>query len=144
MKKALVLVFAVMFGLVACAEKEQIIKVNQLPAKAQTIVSTYFADLVVSYVKQEKEITGMEYEVRMQDGTKIEFDKNGEVKSVDCGVKEVPADLVPQAVRDYVAQNFAGSFITEWGKDDNRWKAELNSGLELVFDKNYNFIRIDD
>jgi hypothetical protein len=74
----------------------------------------------------------------------LEFNKAGELTKVDCKQTEVPSALIPELVRQYVKANFPNAFITEWSKDDRRWKAELNSGLDLEFNSNYEFVRIDD
>jgi hypothetical protein len=39
-------------------------------------------------------------------GAKVEFTKNGEWKDVECKYGEVPAAIVPQQIRDYVAKNY--------------------------------------
>ena len=61
-----------------------------------------------------------------------------------CKQTEVPAALVPEQVRNYVKTNFPNSFIIEWGRDNRGFKAELNNGLDLEFNRNYDFLRIDD
>ena len=52
--------------------------------------------------------------------------------------------LVPESVQAYIKANFSNAIITEWGKDDRGYKAELNNGLDLKFNSNYEFVRIDD
>ena len=137
------LLVALSMCLNACA-KDQVITVNQLPAEAKTFIQTYFASDSVSFVMQEREGVSTEYKVCFMDGSKVEFDSKGALKKVDCGTRAVPAALLPDAVRSYVASRFPNAFITEWGKDDRRWKAELNNGLELEFNSKYDFVRIDD
>lgn len=144
MKKLIVAMMAVMsmcFG--ACAT-EQVINIEQLPAEAQTVLKTHFAGDSVAYVMQDKDGLYTEYEVRFANGSKIEFDSKGALKKVDCGTRPVPAGLVPEAVHAYIKTKFPKAFISEWGKDDHRWKAELNNGLELEFNNKYKFLRIDD
>ncbi len=128
----------------ACAKTEQLISFEQIPVNAQVVVNQAFANDEISYVSMEKEGFQTEYNIHFASGAKIEFDKNGELKNVDCQLEPVPEQLIPQAVRDYVAAKFPKQFIKEWGTDDRRWKAELNSGLELIFDKKFNFVGIDD
>ena len=127
----------------ACA-KDQIITFNQLPDDAKTLIQSSFSVDSVSFVLLDREGVSTEYEVRFMDGSKVEFDSKGALKKVDCGVRAVPAALIPDAVRSYVASRFPNAFITEWGKDNRRWKAELNNGLGLEFNNKYDFVRIDD
>ncbi len=128
----------------ACVGNEQIVSYEQLPQNAQNIVKQYFADDPISFIMKEKDGLNIEYEVRFASGSKLEFDKNGEFKSVDCVTNRVPDGLVPEQIRNYVTTQFANQYIVEYGKDGLRWKAELNSGLELLFDSKYNFVGVDD
>lgn len=129
--------------LTACTS-EKAITFEQLPADAQTLIKNHFANDPVSYVLQEREALTVEYEVRLASGSKLEFDSKGGLRKVDCDIRPVPEALIPQAVLDYVKNNFPDTTINEWGKDGRRWKAELSNKLELEFDNNYRFIRIDD
>ena len=85
-----------------------------------------------------------EYEVKLKDNTELEFDRNGNLIKIDSQQKKVPDGLIPEKALAYVNANYPDAFITEWGKDDLRWKAELNNGLELVFNNNGEFLRYDD
>ena len=74
----------------------------------------------------------------------MELNRAGKLTKIDCGCSAVSEALIPEAVRSYVAKTFPNTFITEWGKDDRRWKAELNNGIDLEFNNKYEFLRIDD
>ena len=143
MRKSLIIAIMALCSLTACAKK-QVITLAQLPEPAKTVVSTHFASAQVSYVMLEEEFLSTEYEVKFTDGRSVEFNKDGEVTKVDCQATEVPADLVPDKVRNYVRTSFPGAFITEWKRDDRGYKAELNNGLDLEFNSNLDFLRLDD
>ncbi|RMG16179.1 MAG: hypothetical protein D6730_25450, partial [Bacteroidetes bacterium] len=56
---------------------------------------------------------------------------------------------LPQAIIDYIAANYPSNSIREWessmGADSTlTYKVHLDSGLELYFDADGNFIRADD
>ena len=135
---------ALMVSSSACAGNEQVISFEQLPEKAQSFVKTYFAGEEIAFVMHEKEGLSEEYEVKFSSGATVEFNKTGELKKVDCRRLAVPDGIVPEIVVSYVKTKFPKEYITEWGKDDRRWKVELNNGLDLLFDKNYQFVGIDD
>lgn len=144
MKKSLLVVLAALcISLTACA-KDQIVPFEQVPQPAKDLVAQYFDVSQVSYVKLDKDLLDWEYEVKLSDGRSLEFNKAGELINIDCKLTEVPADLVPEQVRNYVKANFPNAFITEWGRDDRGYKAELNNGLDLKFNRKYDFLRIDD
>ena len=143
MKKYFSVVLIALCSLTACAN-EQVIPFDQVPEPAKAIVAAHFDASQIAYVTLDKGLLDAEYDVKFNDGRSLEFNKAGELLKVDCKQTEVPAALIPEAVRAYVKANFPNAFITEWSKDDRRWKAELNSGLDLEFNNKYEFIRIDD
>jgi len=143
MKKYFSVVLIALCSLTACAN-EQVIPFDQVPEPAKAIVAAHFDASQIAYVTLDKGLLDAEYDVKFNDGRSLEFNKAGELLKVDCKQTEVPAALIPETVRAYVKANFPNAFITEWSKDDRRWKAELNSGLELEFNSKYEFIRIDD
>ena len=143
MKKYFSVVLIALCSLTACAN-EQVIPFDQVPEPAKAIVAAHFDASQIAYVTLDKGLLDDEYDIKFNDGRSLEFNKAGELLKVDCKQTEVPAALIPEVVRAYVKANFPNAFITEWSKDDRRWKAELNSGLELEFNSKYEFIRIDD
>ncbi len=128
----------------ACAEKTQLVKFNELPQKAQTFIETYFNAADISFVKMEKDGLHNDYDVRMTDGTEIDFDHDGSLEQVDCNTKAVPAGIVPEKITTYVAEHFAGAFIVKYEIDRRELKVELNNSLDLEFDKQGNFLRVED
>ncbi|MBR1717270.1 MAG: PepSY-like domain-containing protein [Paludibacteraceae bacterium] len=144
MKKTLFSVLLVLTTCFTACANEKVIPYPEMPLQAQRLIETHFSKADVSVVMMDRELLSTDYEVRLNDGTKVEFDKSGELTKIDCGAKAVPEALIPEAVRSYVTTNFPNTFITEWGKDDRRWKAELNNGLDLEFNSKYEFLRIDD
>ena len=143
MKKYFSVVLIALCSLTACAN-EQVIPFDQVPEPAKAIVAAHFDASQIAYVTLDKGLLDAEYDVKFNDGRSLEFNKVGELLKVDCKQTEVPSALIPETVRAYVKANFPNAFMTEWSKDDRRWKADLNSGLELEFNSKYEFIRIDD
>ena len=143
MKKYFSVVLIALCSLTACAN-EQVIAFDQVPEPAKAIVAAHFDASQIAYVTLDKGLLDAEYDVKFNDGRSLEFNKAGELLKVDCKQTEVPSVLIPEVVHAYVKANFPNAFITEWSKDDRRWKAELNSGLDLEFNSNYEFVRIDD
>lgn len=128
----------------AFAGKDRIITVGELPAVAQQFVQTHFKAVEVSYAKVDEELFDKDYKVVFVNGSKVEFAKDGAWKEVDCKYGEVPAAIVPQQIRDYVAKNFAGRKIVSIDRDKRDWEVKLDNGLDLKFDLHFRLIEIDD
>jgi len=135
-----------LFVFASCQDEgKKAIQFSELPQVAQTFVQTHFADKQVSVVYHDQEIADNEYEVIFTDGARVDFTKNGEWDEVeDRDTDGVPTAIIPQAITTYVTTNHAANYVVQISKDRNNYEVELNNSMELVFDKNGNFVRYDD
>lgn len=144
MKKLFLMIcMALTFAFTACADGRPI-PFEQLPVNAQTIINQNFVRENILFVALDSEIFSTEYEVKFNDGKELKFNGSGELIKVDCKYEPVPEVLIPVEVLNQVKASYPNAFIKEWKLDDGRWKAELNNGLELIFNKRYQLVGIDD
>lgn len=125
-------------------DNERPVGYGELPAEAQSFLETHFATVEFSHAILDQEILGDEYQVMLSNGTKIEFDDNGNWTEVDCRHSAVPAAIVPAAIAQYVNDHYAGSTIVELKRERNGWEAKIDRGLELTFNNNMQIVEIDD
>ena len=142
-KKMMVVCSVVLFSTTACADKNKPIQVNELPAKAQTVLNTHFSGQKVTMATLESEIIDKSYNVVLQNGTKLEFDRKGNLTEVDCKQGTVPAKLIPQDIKNYVQTNYSGQNIKKMEIDKNEHEVELSNGLDITFNKRFQVIDID-
>ena len=128
----------------AFAGKDRMITVAELPAASQQFVKTHFTGVEVSYAKVDEEMFSKDYKVVFVNGAKVEFAKDGQWTEVECKYGEVPAAIVPQEIRNYVAKNFAGRKIVSIDRDTRDYEVKLDNGLDLKFDLKFRLIEIDD
>ncbi len=126
--------------LISCSDR--IIPSEKLPAAAQSFLKEYFPDSPISYVKKEVDLTPT-YEVVLQNGTEIEFNKKGQWDNIDCKRLAVPAALIPAAISEYVNANFPGQSIVKIDRETYGHEIEMANGLELKFDKKGKLLHID-
>lgn len=131
----------VLFSATACADKNKPIQVNELPAKAQTVLTTHFSGQKVALTIKENGFDG--YDVVLQNGTKLEFDRKGNLTEVDCKQGTVPAKLIPQPIKSYVQANYSGKNIKKMEIDKGKHEIELSNGLDITFNKRFKVIDID-
>ena len=144
MKKVMFLFASLLLTMNACSSKPQVATFNELPAPAQQFITTYFAQSDIAWIQWERDGMSKEYEVRLNNGTWIEFYSDGALEKIDCKTNAVPAGIVPETVVNYVSTNFPQAVIVKYQIDRCDQEVELNTGLELVFDLNGNFLHIDD
>ena len=55
----------------------------------------------------------------------------------------MPAQLIPQAIRNYLKDNYAGQSVKKIEINKNEYEVELANGLDLTFNKHFQLIDID-
>ena len=130
-------------NMVANAGNDKPISVNALPAKAQTLLSQHFNGQKVILATIESGIVSRSYDVVLQNGTKLEFDKKGNLTEIDSKQGIVPVQLIPQAIKNYLKDNYAGQSVKKIEMNKNEYEVELTNGLDLTFNKHFQLIDID-
>lgn len=130
-------------NMAANAGNDKPISVNALPAKAQTLLSQHFNGQKVMLATIESGVVSRSYDVVLQNGTKLEFDKKGNLTEIDCKQAIVPEQLIPQAIRNYLMDNYAGQSVKKIEMNKNEYEVELVNGLDLTFNKHFQLIDID-
>jgi hypothetical protein len=138
MKKLFVLLLGLM-TLNVFASNDRPVTFQQLPQKAQQFITTHFKGVEVLSATVDDD-----YEVYLANGTKVEFTLAGDWKEVKCPGSAVPTAIIPAAITKYVKANFPNTKIVKIDKKYSGYDVELNSDMELKFDKNGNFLAIDD
>ena len=130
-------------NIVANVGKDKPIAVNALPAKAQTLLGKHFNNQKVMLATIESGVITRSYDVVLQNGTKLEFDKKGNLTEIDCKQGIVPSQLIPQAIKNYLKDNYAGQSVKKIEMNKNEYEVELTNGLDLTFNKHFQLIDID-
>ena len=130
-------------NMAANAGNDKPISVNALPAKAQTLLNNHFNSQKVMLATIESGVVSRSYDVVLQNGTKLEFDKKGNLTEINCKQGIVPALLIPQAIKNYLKDNYAGQSVKKIEMNKNEYEVELANGLDLTFNKHFQVIDID-
>jgi len=143
MKKIVLAIVALVFMGLGTAMAQAPAAANVNPAITQ-FVTEHFPNATVQTVLPDED----DIDVILSDFTKIEFHLNYQWKKVDCEHSTVnpavPATIVPQQITTYVTSNFPGAIIKKIEKKYYGWEIELNNGLEVNFNNNFNVTKIDD
>lgn len=137
------LVCMIAFQVKAVADNYKPIAVSQLPAVSQQVIKSHFAGKKVAMAKQETGLLDKNYEVVFTSGEKVEFDKKGNWKEIDCKLSAVPAKLIPAKIASYLKSNYPGVKVLKLEKGNNEYEVNLANGMEITFNKNFVVIDID-
>lgn len=143
--KKMMLTLACVFSFVACikADNYQPITRAQLPSKAQTFLSTYFADAKTSLLRRELDVMELNYDVIFTDGSKVEFDHRGYWTEVDCVNHQLPEGIVPTEITNYINAHYPGAQVVKIERDHREFEVTLSNRVELTFNKKLQLIDID-
>jgi len=118
-----------------------------LPLRATVFLNTHFEKDKVLTLKGEHEgLLGLEYKLILSNGVKLKFDSNGdwiEVEQQGKGITGIPTSFILANIIDYISKNYPTTFINSINKEQYSFEVELSNGLELSFDRNGDFVRID-
>ncbi len=112
---------------------------DRLPALASDFISAYWPQASIgSVVKDEGE-----YKVFLNEGTHIEFDRKGNWEEVN-NIHGIVTAFLPAALTQHTGATYTSAFIVSVSKDKRKYEVELSNHLDLEFDLQGNFLRIDD
>lgn len=107
---------------------------DKLPEEAQKMLAEYFPKAKVSLIKIDRHLLKKtDYDVRLTNGTTVEFSNKGKWKSVNCGKKTVPEGLIPKKIRNYVAKNYPDVSIVSISKTASSYSIGLSDSVKLKF-----------
>lgn len=132
------------FSLTAQAQKQKTYyNVEDTPEQILAYATEHFSDHKIIYTKKKTKSHKTKYKTRLDDHVKLEFDENFRIKEIDSK-NGLPASVLPQNIISYAEENYPNHKIIEWErKKDGRQEIELDNGLELIFNAEGKFLKID-
>lgn len=144
MKKFILLALAAIATIGFKMSADERVAYDQLPKTAREFITEFFQNDQITVVERDKKPFKTEYEVKFQSGSEADFTGDGTWTEVKAGKDgEIPSGIIPTGISKYVNQNYAGKKIVEIKLDRRGYEIELSNGLDIEFDSNGNFIRID-
>ncbi len=124
---------------------------EELPENSRTFINTRFEGATAVTVKKETDDNQVSYDVYLNNRIKIEFDAAGNWTAIESkGNVAIPSTAIPAAIAQYLVEQYAAYVLTEIEINDNGgFTVEIENRLttrdmELIFDANGNFLRLDD
>ena len=139
MKKIVLILMSVvaMSAFVSC---DRVVSADKLPAQAKQFVAAHFNGIEILSMRKD----GFKYDVVLFDGTELEFSHGGQWIEVDCGLNPLPNGILPDNTAKYLTAKFPMNFATHVKYEHKRYEVEMNNDLDLLFDKNGDYIGLDD
>lgn len=132
---------ALLLGFAISANAQKKIAVTELPQPAQDFLKKHFSNTTIHVAKKDAEHGEKGYEVKLKDGTEVEFWKDGSYREVDGGDQPIPTAFIPDAVKDYVAKNYPNEKITHIDYGHKDLDVDLTNKIDLEFTKEGKLIK---
>lgn len=116
--------------------------VTSVPTEIQKFVNAHFPNNQIVAYKIDFDDGRSEHEIKLNDKIDLEFDHDLKVKNIDSK-RALPDSVFPKEIREYISKNYPNNKAVEWERSRNGQKVELNNDVELYFDANGKFIRVD-
>lgn len=133
--KTKIIIAVLLLGFVISAKAQKKIEINELPKPAQEFLQKYFSNTTVNTAQKDAEHGEKGYEVKLKDGTEVEFWKDGTYREVDGDDKPIPTGFIPTSVKDYVAKNYPNEKITHIDYGHKDLDVDLTNDIDLEFTK---------
>lgn len=144
MKKILFLI-ALVVGSIQLAMADDVVTrdVNQLPLAARELIDKQFSHRKVDFIKIEKDLfEETSYEVKLDDGTELEFNSKGGWVEIDAKDDDVPSEFIPESIQKYMKDHYKGEKIVKIERDRKGYELTLENGLEVNFDQFGKFLKL--
>lgn len=120
-------------------DDDRVITYDQLPQTAQSFLKQNFSKKVPLIVTADWD----DYTIVYESGEKVEFDRNGNWKDIECRTSKVPADLVPDQINAYLNQNYPGKIVVKLERRRMGYEVRISNGMEIEFNRNFQVIDVD-
>lgn len=142
MKKTLLLIVAIVLcGGVMNAQKVKEIEPKKLPDISLRTLASYFGGLNVTQAVYIDEKMDRHYEVSLDDGTIIHFDKQGVWKFVKAGGDAIPDRMIPGMVLMHLQKNKIEAKVVGMMRDkDKKYIIDLSDGTTLTFTETFKLV----
>jgi len=134
---------ALLLGLAVSANAQKKIETTELPKAAQEFLQKHFSHTSIEVAKKDAEHGEKGYEVKLKDGTEVEFWKDGSYREVDGGKNPIPTAFIPDSIKDYIAKNYPNEKITHIDYGHKDLDVDLTNGIDLEFTKEGKFLKAD-
>ena len=142
MKKTLLLIVAIVLcGGVMNAQKVKEIEPKKLPDISLRTLASYFGGLNVTQAVYIDEKMDRHYEVSLDDGTIIHFDKQGVWKFVKAGGDAIPNRMIPGMVLMHLQKNKIEAKVVGMMRDkDKNYIIDLSDGTTLTCTETFKLV----
>ncbi len=132
--------FPILLGvwMLSSCDDEKKIDFGELPGEARSFIENYFPSADILSIVQEKEDGRKEYQVKLSDGTDMEFDEDGEWTNIECYFSPLPTGILPANVITKVEELHPEAYINGVEKELGGYVVEVTDADGIDWDMRFN------
>lgn len=124
--------------MLSSCDDEKKIDFGDLPSEARSFIENYFPNADILSIVQEKEDGRKEYQVKLSDGTDMEFDEDGEWTNIECYFSPLPTGILPANVITKVEELHPEAYINGVEKELGGYVVEVTDAGGIDWDMRFN------
>ena len=124
--------------MLSSCDDEKKIDFGDLPSEARSFIENYFPSADVLSIVQEKEDGRKEYQVKLSNGTDMEFDEDGEWTNIECYFSPLPTGILPANVITKVEELHPEAYINGVEKELGGYVVEVTDAGGIDWDMRFN------
>nr|WP_295921660.1 PepSY-like domain-containing protein [uncultured Dyadobacter sp.] len=115
-----------------------------LPNNANEFIILHFPSATILKIDFDHDGPKSVYEAILDNQIQLKFDNHGVCLSIENKKSQkLPQSVIPIKIYTYVKEQYPGTFITEWSTEEFGQEVKLSSGIDLIFNLDGNFLKID-
>lgn len=141
--KKLITLLSLLLLTVSLSADERHITFGELPKNAKIFVLTYFKDIPFKEVTIERRASLAQYEVVLENGLKLQFDRVGLCTEIDAKRGFVPDEVMPKKIVSTVTKYFPDNRIKKFENNGRMYEIKLEDGTTLTFNTTLRLVDVD-
>ena len=109
-----------------------VVPASSLPQKARAFIQSTYPNAQIWMVERD----GRKFEVKLSNGTSIDFLLNGNWIDIDSEYNAIPLSVFPKAVANAIIRTYPQAVAIEAEKKFGNYKIKLNNMMELFISAN--------
>ena len=126
-KKLFALLITLTIISTSSAFADWMVPASSLPENAKNFIHQIYPDAQIWKAERDDR----KFEVKLSNGSKIDFLYNGEWDSIDGKYNTIPFCALPQTVANTIKNTYPNAVIIEIEKEWGNYKVKLNNFMEL-------------
>ena len=141
--KKLITLLSLLLLTVGLSADNRHITFGELPKNAKIFVLTYFKDIPFKEVIIERRASLAQYEVVLENGLKLQFDRVGLCTEIDAKRGFVPDEVMPKKIVSTVTKYFPDNRIKKFENNGRMYEIKLEDGTTLTFNTTLRLVDVD-